>query len=78
MSKQPISKPTHPTDVPYNLEDKAAVQAFWGGAIAHTGIEDLRRQRSSLTNSTASDAKKRVATSSASFQPETHPLKNQT
>jgi uncharacterized protein (DUF4415 family) len=32
-------------DVPYSARNKAAVQAFWGGAIAHTGIAELRAKR---------------------------------
>ena len=33
------------TDVPYSVRDKAAVQAFWGHAVAHTGIAELRAKR---------------------------------
>ena len=32
-------------DVPYSVRNKAAVQAFWGGAVAHTGVAELRAKR---------------------------------
>lgn len=49
MNKKRTSKPTPKdkvdADVPYSVRDKAAVQAFWGSAIAHTGITELRAKR---------------------------------
>jgi hypothetical protein len=49
MNKKRTSNPTLKSktsaDVPYGVRDKAAVQAFWGGAIAHTGIAELRAKR---------------------------------
>jgi uncharacterized protein (DUF4415 family) len=32
-------------DVPYSARNKAAVQEFWSGAIAHTGVAELRVKR---------------------------------
>jgi uncharacterized protein (DUF4415 family) len=49
MNKKRTSKSTLKSktsaDVPYGVRDKAAVQAFWGGAIVHTGIAELRAKR---------------------------------
>jgi uncharacterized protein (DUF4415 family) len=61
MSKQPISKHTHHSDVPYDAQDEAAVKAFWNGAIAHTGLDELRRKRSGLPNPATDEPKKRIA-----------------
>jgi uncharacterized protein (DUF4415 family) len=40
-----IPKSKANSDVPYRVRDKAAVQAFWSGATAHTGIAELRAKR---------------------------------
>ncbi len=49
MNKKHTSKRTPPNklgaDVPYSVRSKAAVQAFWGDAIKHTGIPELRGKR---------------------------------
>ncbi len=49
MNKKRTSKLTPKSkvgaDVPHSVRDKAAVQAFWGGAIAHTGVAELRTKR---------------------------------
>jgi len=49
MNKKRTSKSTPKSrataDVPYSVRDKAAVQTFWGDAIAHTGIAELRAKR---------------------------------
>lgn len=33
------------SDVPYDPNDKAAVDMFWKDAITHTGLDDLWRKR---------------------------------
>ncbi len=38
-------KDTASADVPYSVRNKAAVQAFWGSAVAHTGVAELRAKR---------------------------------
>jgi uncharacterized protein (DUF4415 family) len=45
MSKKPISVSTRRTDVPYDSSDEKATMEFWGGAVAHTGLEELRAKR---------------------------------
>lgn len=45
MKKQRTSKRTHEADVPYDVRDKAAVSSFWKGAVAHTGVKELRAKR---------------------------------
>jgi uncharacterized protein (DUF4415 family) len=49
MSKKRTSKSTPKdkvgADVPYSVRNKAAVQAFWSDAVAHTGIAELRAKR---------------------------------
>lgn len=45
MSRKSISAHTRTTDVPYDPQDGDAVEAFWDGAIAHQGLEELRAKR---------------------------------
>lgn len=45
MSKKRISEHTPQTEVPYEVHDKAAVQSFWDGAIAHQGLTEFRAKR---------------------------------
>lgn len=45
MNKKRISVSTPKADVPYKAKDKAAVQSFWDGAIAHRGVAELRAKR---------------------------------
>jgi uncharacterized protein (DUF4415 family) len=49
MNKKRTSKRTPRTkldaDVPYSVRNKAAVHAFWGDAIKHSGIPELRAKR---------------------------------
>ncbi len=45
MNKKRISANTPKTDVPYDVQDKAAVLSFWDGAVAHRGVAELRAKR---------------------------------
>lgn len=45
MNEKRTSKRTRFTDVPYDPNDGEAVRAFWGKAIRHTGVEELRAKR---------------------------------
>ena len=45
MNKRPTSVPTPHADVPYDPLDEKATMAFWGGAIAHTGLQEFRVRR---------------------------------
>jgi len=45
MSKKRISASTPPADVPYDIEDKAAVLSYWDEATAHRGVPELRAKR---------------------------------
>lgn len=45
MSKKRTSARTRRADVPYDVQDRAAVQSFWDGAIAHSGLTELRAKR---------------------------------
>ena len=45
MSKKRISVHTPQADVPYEVQDKAAVLSFWEGAVAHRGLTELRAKR---------------------------------
>jgi len=49
MNKKRTSKLTPKSkvgaDVPYSVRNKTAVQTFWDGAVAHTGIAELRTKR---------------------------------
>jgi uncharacterized protein (DUF4415 family) len=45
MSKKRISVRSRKSDVPYNLKDRAATLSFWGGAVAHRGVAQLRARR---------------------------------
>ena len=44
MSAKTTSKRSRRTDVPYDPGNKKQVDAFWKGAIKHTGIEELREK----------------------------------
>ena len=43
MNKKPISEST--PDVPYDVNNDTAVQAFWNEAVAHQGVEEFRSKR---------------------------------
>lgn len=45
MNKKRTSVNTPQADVPYDTRDKAAVLAFWDGATAHRGVQELRAKR---------------------------------
>jgi uncharacterized protein (DUF4415 family) len=45
MNRKLTFVPTPHADVPYDLSDEKATMAFWGGAIVHTGLEELRAKR---------------------------------
>jgi uncharacterized protein (DUF4415 family) len=45
MNKKRTSARTPRNDVPYKTRDRAAVQSFWDGATAHTGVAELRAKR---------------------------------
>ncbi len=45
MNKKHTSEHTPQADVPYDVNDKAAVQSFWDGAVAHCGLNELRAKR---------------------------------
>ena len=45
MSKRRISVNIPQGDVPYDVQDKAAVLSFWQGAVAHRGLAELRAKR---------------------------------
>jgi uncharacterized protein (DUF4415 family) len=45
MSKKLTSVPTPHADVPYDPADEKETMKFWGGAIAHTGLEELHAKR---------------------------------
>ena len=42
MSAKTTSKRSGRTDVPYDPKNKKEVDAFWKGAIKHTGVAELR------------------------------------
>ena len=45
MSKKPTTANTPKSDVPYKVNDRAAVLSFWNGATAHRGVTELRKKR---------------------------------
>lgn len=45
MNKKRTSEPARKADVPYDTQNKAAVQSFWDGAVAHQGVAELRAKR---------------------------------
>ena len=45
MNKKRTSNSTPQVDIPYDINDETAVQAFWAEAIAHQGVEEFRSKR---------------------------------
>lgn len=60
MSKKPTSEFIHGPDVPYDVHDPAAVQAFWQDAVQHQGLEALRAKRGRPKKS-ETDRKEQIA-----------------
>lgn len=45
MNEKRTSARTRKSDVPYDPHDEAATRRYWEGAMAHTGVEELRAKR---------------------------------
>jgi len=45
MNKKRTSAHTRKADVPYEVQDKAAVRSFWDGAVVHRRLAELRAKR---------------------------------
>ncbi len=60
MSKKPTSVPTPHADVPYDASNEKATMEFWDGAVAHTGLEELRAKRG-RPKKDAADLKEQIA-----------------
>ncbi|MDN5873577.1 MAG: BrnA antitoxin family protein [Sinobacteraceae bacterium] len=45
MNEKRTTARTRKADVPYDPQNKAATLKYWEGAIAHTGVAELRAKR---------------------------------
>ena len=62
MSKKRISVDTQKSeDVPYDPQNKAAVLAYWDGAVAHRGVAELRAAKRGRPTKAEHERKAQIA-----------------